>query len=1085
MDYMPDKSTAAGAAKAADRSKRRSLTALAKPKRVRIGEKEAEESKQLLGKLLSCTDEKERKALAEQCAAFANHYGVRALKGAHLWPAVSTELFAKKIKTPQVLGALELSQALITTNALLRGQLEPHLVTLLHPLLDLQAAKDKKVAELAADITRNLVKAFNPIATRHIVTYALDGLENSKKWQTKMLALEVLELLATINPMQVLVCLPTMIPVLSDCMWDTKPEVKAAATQCMTHTTALLDNKDIERFIPAVIDCINKPESVPEIIHQLGATTFVQEVDSGTLALMVPLLSRGLRERQTSIKRKSALIIDNMSKLVDDPEVAAPFLPILLPALEHVYEVVADPECRGVVQKAVETLKRSGGGAAAAAAVLTSDQKREKVFSTLDRLMPTKLEGFFAPVRKYMGILALSLVLARDFDRNAWISSLSPHSATWLLVTGREHEDGGEETEASAEKLALAALSSCEEAIAPKTGDEEELEEGEELCNCEFSLAYGAKILLNRTHLRLMRGRRYGLCGANGCGKSTLMRAISNEQVEGFPPRSVLKTVYVEHDIDGSEADTGLVDFIDASEGVECHDKAEIARILKNYGFTDEMVNHQAIGSLSGGWKMKLALARAMLMNADILLLDEPTNHLDVVNVAWLENYLLGLKTVTSIIVSHDSGFLDHVCTDIIHYEGNYKLKRYRGNLSEFVKKVPRAAAYYSLGAAQSVFHFPEPGYLEGIKTKERAILKMKNVDFQYPGSSKKQLVDISMQCSLASRVAVIGPNGAGKSTLIKLLTGELETETGTVWKHPNLRIAYVAQHAFHHIEQHLDSTPNEYIQWRYATGEDREELDKNDRMHGAHNEKVMQQVFIIDGEKRTVEELVGRRKLKQSYEYEVSWVGRSSVDNTWISRQKLEDMGFGKKIAEVDSAEAAKMGLNRPLTAKEIEKHLAEVGLEPEFASHSHIRGLSGGQKVKLVIGAAMWNKPHMLVLDEPTNYLDRESLGALATAIREYGGGVVIVTHNREFSEALCNEVWMVDDGKLTPSGHNWVSGNAGTKIVEADAEDQIDGQGNTIKATEKKKKLSSKELRKKKKDRMERRKRGEEVYTTDEEL
>jgi elongation factor 3 len=148
------------------------------------------------------------------------------------------------------------------------------------------------------------------------------------------------------------------------------------------------------------------------------------------------------------------------------------------------------------------------------------------------------------------------------------------------------------------------------------------------------------------------------------------MRAIANEQVEGFPPRSVLKTVYVEHDIDGSEADTGLVDFIAASEGVECQDKAEIARILKNYGFTDEMVNHQAIGSLSGGWKMKLALARAMLMNADILLLDEPTNHLDVVNVAWLENYLLGLKTVTSIIVSHDSGFLDHVCTDIIHYEG-------------------------------------------------------------------------------------------------------------------------------------------------------------------------------------------------------------------------------------------------------------------------------------------------------------------------------------------------------------------------------------------------------------------------------
>ncbi|KAG1435808.1 hypothetical protein G6F56_013826 [Rhizopus delemar] len=119
-------------------------------------------------------------------------------------------------------------------------------------------------------------------------------------------------------------------------------------------------------------------------------------------------------------------------------------------------------------------------------------------------------------------------------------------------------------TAEDAEALAIAALNKCEEAVTPKDLEEED-DEGEDLCNCEFSLAYGAKILLNRTALRLKRGRRYGLCGANGCGKSTLMRAIANEQVEGFPPRSELKTVYVEHDIDGSEADTPLVDFILAS----------------------------------------------------------------------------------------------------------------------------------------------------------------------------------------------------------------------------------------------------------------------------------------------------------------------------------------------------------------------------------------------------------------------------------------------------------------------------------------------------------------------------------------
>ncbi|KAI8880830.1 hypothetical protein K501DRAFT_254385 [Backusella circina FSU 941] len=1025
-------------------------------------EVETTKAKELLSQLSSDAD---RESAAEELADFVNHNGVLSLKQYNIVDSIAKD-FSNKKSAGARLGAIAAFTALVNNS--MDGQFEPYLVPFLVHLLEFQADKQSAIKSAALEAAKNLITKIKPNASSLTVPYILKGLGNSCKWQTKVLSLELLEMLTQQHPKEFFVAIPDVIPVVSDTMWETKVDVKKRATETMGVICGLVENKDIERFIPAVISCINHPENVPETIHLLGATTFVQEVDSATLSIMVPLLSRGLDERATSIKRKAALIIDNMSKLVDDPDVAAPFLPLLLPALEKVQDVVADPECRGVVQKALATLQRVGNPPTE---VFTKVQKQAKVETSIKELLPEDLDARFAPVVQYMNDVALNLCVAKNFFKDVWISALSPYAKSFFSAQ-------------DAESLAFSALNKCEEAVTPKDLEEED-DEGEDLCNCEFSLAYGAKILLNRTALRLKRGRRYGLCGANGCGKSTLMRAISNEQVEGFPPRSELKTVYVEHDIDGSEADTPLVDFILASEGVETKDPDQVRKILLEYGFSEAMVTKMAIGELSGGWKMKLALARAMLMNADILLLDEPTNHLDVVNVAWLENYLLGLKTVTSIIVSHDSGFLDHVCSDIIHYEPNYKLKRYGGNLSEFVKKVPRAASYYSLEASQIKFSFPEPGLLEGIKTKERAILKMKNVDFQYPGSDKKQLLDISMQCSLASRVAVIGPNGAGKSTLIKLLTGEIESEIGNVWKHPNLRIAYVAQHAFHHIEKHLDSTPNEYIQWRYATGEDREELDKNDRMNGDAIKKVMEQVFVIDGEKRVVEELVGRRKLKQSYEYEVSWVGRSSVDNTWISRQKLEEMGFGKKIAEVDSAEAAKMGLNRPLTAKEIEKHLTEVGLEPEFATHSRIRGLSGGQKVKLVIGAAMWNKPHMLVLDEPTNYLDRESLGALAMAIKEYGGGVVIVTHNREFTEALCNEVWMVDAGRLTPSGHNWVSGNGTTAVKEEEQEDQVDAQGNTVKAAQKKKKLSSKELRKKKKDRMERRKRGEEVYTTDEEL
>ena len=326
----------------------------------------------------------------------------------------------------------------------------------------------------------------------------------------------------------------------------------------------------------------------------------------------------------------------------------------------------------------------------------------------------------------------------------------------------------------------------------------------------------------------LKRGRRYGLCGPNGAGKSTLMKAIANGQLEGFPPKTELRTVYVEHEIQAEAADLTVAEYAYADpmvREVEGNSREQVISVLASVGF-DKAKQDSNVTSLSGGWKMKLALARAMLTKSDIFLLDEPTNHLDVTNVAWLETFLLGLTNVTCMLVSHDSGFLDRVCTDIIHYE-NRKLKRYRGNLSEFVKQKPEARAYYELASDIIKFTFPEPGYLEGVKTKDKGILKMTRVGFTYPGTDKRVLDGVSIYCSLSSRVAIHGPNGAGKSTLIKIMCGELETTEGTVWKHPNLRMAYVAQHAFHHIEQHLDKTANQYIQWRYAFGEDREEAEK------------------------------------------------------------------------------------------------------------------------------------------------------------------------------------------------------------------------------------------------------------------
>jgi elongation factor 3 len=207
------------------------------------------------------------------------------------------------------------------------------------------------------------------------------------------------------------------------------------------------------------------------------------------------------------------------------------------------------------------------------------------------------------------------------------------------------------------------------------------VEDGIEIVNAEFSLAYGGRMLLNKTILRLFKGHRYGLCGRNGAGKSTLMRSIAEGKLEGFPDKTELRTCFVEHKLQGSEADLDIISFIASDPDLASIDRSDISKALHEVGFDDER-QEQKVGSLSGGWKMKLELARAVLMKADVLLLDEPTNHLDVKNVQWLIEYLNSHTEITSLIVSHDSGFLDAVCTDIIHYESK-KLVYYKGNLSE------------------------------------------------------------------------------------------------------------------------------------------------------------------------------------------------------------------------------------------------------------------------------------------------------------------------------------------------------------------------------------------------------------------
>lgn len=921
-----------------------------------------------------------------------------------------------------------------------------------------------KNAAQAAALT--IVKAINGNAVKAALPPILESVANASKWAEKMTALECVDTLVAAAPAQLSFRVPDLIPVVSEAMWDTKAEIKKAAYSTMEKVCGLIVNRDIDRFIPELIKCIAKPENVPETVHLLGATTFVSDVTGPTLAIMVPLLDRGLVERETAIKRKAAVIVDNMCKLVEDPQIVAPFLPKLMPRLQKNFETLADPEAREKTNQALETLTRVGDVKDGKIPEISTAGDIETVAGILKEILSEKFKAQSdksEAVINYVGAIAGQLVDEKDAEVVSWTQNAQPYIAA---IVG--------EADAKSVAESLRKKASPEAAEADEIPSDEE--EGEDLCNCTFSLAYGAKILLNQTHLRLKRGQRYGLLGPNGTGKTTLMRAINNEQLEGFPKKDEVKTVFVEHDLDSADTEQTVIGWtLKKLQEVGIDPKQnEVEAKLEEFGFLREQFEGP-ITALSGGWKMKLALARAVFEEPDILLLDEPTNHLDVRNVEWLENYLK-TSPCTSIMVSHDSRFLDDVLQHVIHYE-RFKLKRYRGSLSEFVKKVPSARSYYELGASDLEFKFPEPGFLEGVKTKAKAIIRVNNMSFQYPGTPRPQVTDISFQVSLGSRIAVIGPNGAGKSTLVNVLTGELVPTSGDVYQHENIRIAYIKQHAFAHIDNHLDKTPSEYIQWRFQTGEDRETMDRANKIITDDDEKAMDRVYKIEGTLRRVIGIHSRRKFKNTYEYECSfalgenvgfkqerWIPMMTNDNAWIPRNEIIQ-SHSKMVAEVDQKEALASGQFRPLVRKEIEVHCAQFGIDTELVTHSRMAGLSGGQRVKVVLAACSWQRPHVIVLDEPTNYLDRDSLGALSKALKSFEGGVIIITHSREFTENLTQEVWAVMDGKMTPSGHNWVQGQgSGPRLADKSKEDEevVDAMGNKVRTKKKKKKIDTSFLR-----------------------
>ncbi|KDN42541.1 hypothetical protein RSAG8_06684, partial [Rhizoctonia solani AG-8 WAC10335] len=730
----------------------------------------------------------------------------------------------------------------------LKAAAGPLLLASLPVLFDLYSDKGDVVRIAATSAVRAILALFPPEATRAVLRELLAVVsgEGGGKWKTKAGALDsvrrwVEEKSKKAERAEYIAAeLGEILPTVENTMHDTKSEVSNAAKKCATALCGTVPNPDLEKHV------------------------------------LVPHSSRALNDRSPETLRRASIVTTNIVKLVRDPAVAAQYLGPLSDAVHRVASSASFPEVRAFAKEAEAVLKAAGGDVQVDGVKETkaSDGLEEGVLSTIVTKMPkgylrkpkSELPGKklqLHPAQRKCLYFAAELgaelvragrIRAYDAEQAVWGRCVGAYIAGW--VKGESQVNG---TEGDAKPQGKGEGWEIAQAVRahywdleraknnqPLTDDTEDL-----LCDTLFSLAYGALHTIDRkTAISLPVTVAYFTFDIVLVSDPQL---TSTAKVENFPPQSEVRAVMVEHALQGEDGSLSILDFIASDPQLADVSREAIAAQLREVGFDDERQAH-LVGSLSGGWKMKLELARAMLYKADLLMLDEPTNHLDRTSVKWLEDYLIAHDKVTVLIVSHDSGFLDNITTDIVHYEAK-KLVYYPGNLSKFVEKVPEAKSYYTLAATSVKFSFPPPGSLMGVRSNTRAILKLANCTFTYPGRKEPSLYNASCALSLSSRVGIIGPNLAGKSTLIKLLTGETSPQEGTVYKHPALRVGYVSQHATHHIERHLEKTAVQYIQWRFQDGHDRELLEKSTRMLTEEEKELLEKDFVgRNGEKRKLE---------------------------------------------------------------------------------------------------------------------------------------------------------------------------------------------------------------------------------------
>jgi elongation factor 3 len=951
---------------------------------------------------------------------------------------------------------------------------EPIFIELIPSILD--AGSNKTHQTMFESIYEDIIRLVNPYAFESVFNSIMIVFQGVK-FQSKILGLKMICKYAEIHPSIISSNLYLIIESLITLISEPRKEVKVAVEECWNSICKTIENVDIQPIISTMIDGYMNPSTKTEAaLETLASTPFVNDIDIPTLSLLIPMLVRAMREKKVVCQRKAAVVMDTLCKLIKNPVYARIFYEKLTWILDKGINEIAIEEVRNVCTRSKNTLNKVYEQSNTK---LIDGVTRDSCFS-LYKHEVSIIESIVSiddmdPILQYTINLVLNLVKYEVRDPSIYKGCIEPYLPDILSKESRD-------------TIARAISKTLIDTITVYEYDPEENEEN--LCDCMFSLAYGTRVLLHQTPLKLKLNHTYGILGHNGAGKSTLLRAMANKTLQGFPD---IEATYIEHHIPEDKHETITLDYIAQNPKIMAKNisREEIARNLAELYVTDHMMN-SPLSTLSGGNVQRVNLILAKLAADPLILMDEPTNHIDALSCIWLKNYIKTTENTTFLIISHDIKFMDEVCTNMIHYE-TLKLKVYRGNVSEFVKQKPEAAFYFQTTSQEVLsFSIPDPGPLEGVKSLTKSVLSMKNCFFQYPTAPKPQLSGITVQVSQAARIIIAGVNGAGKSTLVKILVGELEPNGGIIERHPNLRMAYIPQNISASLDPHKQMTPIEYVMWRYRLGSDREQANKNaltlteEEIEAIKQKALLNKTFII-------KELGSRRAGKREHEYEAKSEGTVELVQ-WFSKGELVEMGYEKMVKEFDEklAMESMMG-QRKLTTGEIQKHMNSFGLEPEIAQHTKINALSSGQKMRCYLAAATYYLPNIIILDEPSNFLDRESTNALSDAIKGFKGGVLLISHNETFYNAITREKWLLENGTLTVFADDMIEAlekerkrkekEDSKKLNLEQAEDKFDSLGNKIEEKPKEKKEltrdEKKRLMKQKKD-ME--KAGQDTYDID---